>query len=160
MLNRISCHLFDTKQKRAVPERRTIESKQISTISSLIDISKVNELYAERQHENYGGLYALKCNRNALKTRNLNISSATLQNCDINHEKFQPCQTKTSLELNTLALSTDESTIYSTDFTEVELNNETINEEIQFKQKSLIKSASQYPAECLNRGISMHIKPV
>lgn len=108
ILNRISCHLFphtnhNSNQSGAnILERRTIQSTQISTISSLVDKTKLDY---DAQKENYG-LYALKCNRNALKngliisippvsSSSSPASAEPYNSNDINHEQFLPCNQST-----------------------------------------------------------------
>lgn len=71
-LNRITCNLFNTNnnagnvdRNQTTLERRTIDTNHISTISSLVDRSKVeneSNIYYDSQKHNYG-LYALKHNR-------------------------------------------------------------------------------------------------
>lgn len=116
ILNRISSHLFPpsanttTSNRPNVLERRTIQSTQISTISSLVDKTKSETFSYDAQKENYG-LYALKCNRNALKNgliisvpppsqqsfQSQHHSSSSFNSNDINHEKFLPCNQSTDI---------------------------------------------------------------
>lgn len=91
--------------KSPPPERRTIQSTRISTISSLVDQTKVATLAYDSQRENYG-LYALKCNRTAIRNGLIiGVSPSPPPPpaapspplsfaADINHEKFQPCRSQ------------------------------------------------------------------
>lgn len=111
---RITCNLFqplfpqrDASQSRNTPEhgnvleRRTVDSRQISTISSLVDRDNRSgslQLH-DSQKENFG-LYALKHNRSsASKSGSFQSqksgSRSTVENQ--NHELFQPCRA-TSLD--------------------------------------------------------------
>lgn len=67
-LNRFSFNIFGISQKRNTqpPARFTIQTSHISTISSLVDKTKTGTFTYDTKKENYG-LYALKCNRNAIK---------------------------------------------------------------------------------------------
>lgn len=132
IFNRITCNLFGSQlqhnnQHRAhgqsaagnggiatsfqshppianILERRTIQSTHISTISSLVDRTKVinstENSGSNSQRDNYG-LYALKCNRSAAKRTGIimNITSNELKNqsaYEIKHEQFQPCRRSTA----------------------------------------------------------------
>ena len=109
ILNRLPCNLFRQTQTSTRPpptvsdsnslERQTIESNGISTISSLVDKSKI----ANSQRENYG-LYALKCSRNATRRAgiilNLNAGEPTGHIYEIKHEQFEPCRSTDDSELN------------------------------------------------------------
>lgn len=105
-LGRITCNLFplhfqqrdDVPKSRNALERRTVDSRQISTISSLVDrdknsrntISETTSQLHESQKENFG-LYALKYNRSTASkraSRQSLRSSVEIQN----HEHFQPCR--------------------------------------------------------------------
>lgn len=106
-LGRITCNLFQSHlPQRNVPqsgnvlERRTVDSRHISTISSLVDKDGQNGLHEgcsqlhESQKENFG-LYALKYSRsNASKRGSLQSQKSgnrsTVENQ--NHEHFQPCR--------------------------------------------------------------------
>lgn len=67
-LNRFSLNIFgmSTQKRDTQPTRVTIQSSHISTISSLVDKTKTGTFTYDTKKENYG-LYALKCNRNAIK---------------------------------------------------------------------------------------------
>lgn len=101
-LNRFSLNIFGMSQKRnTAPARVTIQTSHISTISSLVDKTKTGTFAYDTKRENYG-LYALKCNRNAIKQgllMNVNtelniptpITPQTPSYIDVNHEVFSPC---------------------------------------------------------------------
>lgn len=102
-LNRFSMNIFGISQKQNTPPTRvTIKTSHISTISSLVDKTKTGTFTYDTKKENYG-LYALKCNRNAIKQGLLmNVNSEikfqtpitpkiTPCNIDVNHEAFSPC---------------------------------------------------------------------
>lgn len=131
-----ACHIVRPSSTRCEAQvetqhqRCTIQSTKISTISSLVDKSKLNNnnnftatpiitppdpntsatttIPYDTQRENYG-LYALKCNRNAIRRDTLlaNLAQETKHKInvypspikmspepysDVNHEIFSPCQ--------------------------------------------------------------------
>ncbi len=114
-LNRFSLNIFGMAPKRNTqPARVTIQSSHISTISSLVDKTKTGTFTYDTKKENYG-LYALKCNRNAIKQgllMNVNsevnfqasnkitpqITAPTF--IDVNHEAFSPCDNNDDIENN------------------------------------------------------------
>lgn len=122
-------------------ERRTIQSTQISTISSLIDenTSNANNLQChENQRSNYG-LYALKYNRTVAKRTgilmNMNLSTneyyaqhfhndsnehmrnLSSNQLEMKHEQFEPCQAEDH-ENNSLTHVTDNREYYKIEFSE------------------------------------------
>lgn len=110
--NRLSLNIFGMPQKRNnQPDRVTIQSSHISTISSLVDKTKTGTFTYDTKKENYG-LYALKCNRNAVKQgvlMNVNSESnfhptsraqQTSSSTDVNHEVFSPCDSRYDTENN------------------------------------------------------------
>lgn len=134
IFDRITCNLFHTKHGASskpgnVLERRTIESIHISTISSLVDKTKVSNNspnLCDSQRDNYG-LYALKYNRSVKAKRGgviMNLTSTedsphheasasplTTTNVmtipktpalpyEYKHEHFQPCQSSVDIEID------------------------------------------------------------
>ncbi|XP_037027689.1 uncharacterized protein LOC119068256 [Bradysia coprophila] len=110
-INRLSLNIFGMSQKRNnQPGRVTIQSQHISTISSLVDKTKSGTFTYDTKKENYG-LYALKCNRNAIKQGLLmNVNSETnfhpasraanaASSTDV-HEVFSPCDNNKDVENN------------------------------------------------------------
>lgn len=130
LLQLMSCNIFrpaapppaTRTHAESQHQRCTIQSTKISTISSLVDKSKLNNsnnstitptpdptIPYDTQRENYG-LYALKCNRNAIRRDTLlaNLAQETKHKInvypspikmspepyysDVNHEIFSPCQ--------------------------------------------------------------------
>lgn len=111
-LNRFSLDIFRISQNRTTqPARVTIQTSHISTISSLIDKTKTGTFTYDTKRENYG-LYALKCNRNAIKQgllMNVNselnyqipiITTPRTSTVDVNHEAFSPCDNNDDIENN------------------------------------------------------------
>lgn len=110
-LNRFSLNIFGMSTKRnPAPARVTIQTSHISTISSLVDKTKTGTFTYDTKKENYG-LYALKCNRNAIKQgllMNVNsdinsqaaITPKTPSYSDVNHEVFSPCDNNDDIDNN------------------------------------------------------------
>lgn len=97
ILERISGRFLDTTSSGPVPERRTIQSLQISTISSLVDRNMVSSVVSLENPIDNRGNYLPKSNRKNEITLNVQPLSpishvpAVLQSTDIYHEKFLPC---------------------------------------------------------------------
>lgn len=98
IFGRISGRVFDTSSSGNIPERRTIQTKQISTISSLVDHNKVSSVLQLENQEDNNGNYAPKNNCTSEITLNvkplssiLQMPSPASQSTDIYHEKFMPC---------------------------------------------------------------------
>lgn len=103
LLGRLTCNLFQShfsqqneSQPRNVLERRTIDSRQISTISSLVDkkgtvCEEGDSKLHDSQKENFG-LYALKYNRSSASKRGKPVAGSRSSVTNQNHEHFQPCR--------------------------------------------------------------------
>lgn len=96
ILERISGRLFVTTSSGHVPERRTIQSMQISTISSLVDHNKVSSGSQLEKQTDTRHNYEFRSNcRNEITLNVQPLSSispaAASQSTDIYHEKFLPC---------------------------------------------------------------------
>lgn len=110
-LNRFSFNIFGMSQNGSTPPSRvTIQTSHISTISSLVDKTKTGTFTYDTKKENYG-LYALKCNRNAIKQgllmnvkSEINVHTPTTPTTptymDVNHEVFSPCKNIDDIENN------------------------------------------------------------
>lgn len=106
-LGRFTCNLFQSHlpDRNAPPvgnvlERRTVDSRQISTISSLVDRDNRSATHDggasvhDHQKENFG-LYALKHNRSSASKRGSVHRQSTGSRTFVenqNHEHFQPCR--------------------------------------------------------------------
>lgn len=107
-------------------ERRTIQSTHISTISSLVDDTKVSTQQChESQRDNYG-LYALKYNRMAARQTGvlMNISTSNELNrghnqnqYEMKHEHFEPCETAEN-DLSSLSYAMENREYYKIEFSE------------------------------------------
>lgn len=141
---RITCNLFQSHappsnepQSRNVLERRTVDSTQISTISSLVDTSQVR---GDNQKENFG-LYALKHSRSSASKRGSFQSQNSASRATVetrNHEHFQPCRAA-SIESASSQQSVvpDEGGYY-----EIDLSDDSDSEAIKMSRLRIVKQKS------------------
>lgn len=166
---RITCNIFqplfpqrDASQQGNIPEhgnvleRRTVDSRQISTISSLVDRDNRSVRHAassqlhDSQKENFG-LYALKHHRNsASKSGSFQSqksgSRSTVENQ--NHELFQPCRA-TSLDSSSSqgTVIHDDGGYYEINLSEDESGSEKMNRIKSPKIESNLRSDPMKNAE-------------
>lgn len=146
-LGRITCNLFQSHlSQRSAPqsgnvlERRTVDSIQISTISSLVDRDSRNAVHGggsqshDSQKENFG-LYALKHTRSSASKRGSFHSQQSGRHSSVenqNHEHFQPCRAS-SID----SASSNHTVIHDEGgYCEIDLSDESISDEIINRVKS------------------------
>lgn len=170
-LGRITCNLFQSHlPQRNVPqsgnvlERRTVDSRHISTISSLVDKNGQNAVHEggshlhESQKENFG-LYALKYSRsNASKCGSLQSqkggSRSTVENQS--HEHFQPCRAS-SIESS----SSQQSVAHDEEgYCEIELSDESATEEVRTNRVKSAKNAEKVIENAIESNRLRAVPPV
>lgn len=163
-LGRITCNLFQSHlPQRNVPqsgnvlERRTVDSRHISTVSSLVDKGGPSAVH-ESQKENFG-LYALKYSRsNASKRGSLQSQKGGSRSVVENqsHEHFQPCRASSigSSSSHQSAFHDEEG------YCEFELSDESAAEEVSMNRVKSAKSTKKVTANVLDSNRPRAVPPV